>query len=194
VVHSSTECKFWLQIPPSVDEARPARCPACEGAAREPGRALAIVGHGRRDRQLRGPADADAEPSVLVVQARRYACLRCGAILTVVPREIQPRRHYSRPAIALALARLGLLGETAASIRRAISPWRITATAGWSTLGRWIAAVARGALFPAASLAAAATPAAQAARVAQLALGHAPPSVRGSPMLTQVFAGAVAMA
>jgi hypothetical protein len=166
----------------------------CEGAARELGRALSIVGHGLRDRQLRGPPSPDAEARIVVVPVRRYRCRRCDAVITVVPPEVEPRRHYSKPAIALAFARLGLLGEPAAAVRRAVSPWRTVTTAGWRTLDRWAAAVADGRLFHAVRVAANETTAAIAARVAQAALGHAPPSARGAPRLAQVFVGAVHMA
>lgn len=152
------------------------------------------MGHGLRDRQLRGPAGADTAPSIEVVSVRRYLCRRCDAVITVVPREVEPRRHYSRPAIALALARLGLFGETAAAIRRAISPWQVVATSGWPTLRRWVAAVASRALFATATALSGSTAAQVATRVAQVALAHAPPSLRGAPALTLVFAGAVAMA
>ena len=125
---------------------------------------------------------------------RRYQCRQCDAILTVGPRDVEPRRHYSRPAIALALARLGVLGESAAAIRCAVSPWRVTSTTGWPTLRRWLSAVARGALFPSVTPFRVAWPNALATRVAQLALGFAPPTLRSASVLVQVFAGALAMA
>lgn len=177
-----------------MEAARPATCPACDGAGREVGRALAIVGHGRRDRQQRGPSTADAAPEIVVVVVRRYRCRRCKAVITVVPREVEPRRHYSRPAIALALARHGLFGEAAATVRRAVSPWKVAATTGWRTLRRWQRAVRDGRLFPTVRIGAAATTRAIGERVAQAAMGHAPPTLRGAPTLTLVFAGAVAMA
>lgn len=194
VVHSALESKFWKQVLPAPEEVRPAQCPGCQAAAREPGRPLAIVGHGLRDRQQRGPATATAPPSIEVVPVRRYRCLRCGAVLTVVPRDVEPRRHYSRPAIALALARLGLWGERTEAIRRAVCAWPATFDAGWSTLRGWVAAVRRGSLFPAAAPLAAATSAEVAARVAQVVLSYAPTAARGAPTIEQVFAGAVAMA
>ena len=127
VLHSALESKFWKQDLPAPGAVRPRRCPVCEAPAQEPGQPLQIIGHGLRDRQQRGPAAATAPPSIEVVLVRRYLCLGCDAVLTVVPREVEPRRHYSRPAIALALARLGLWGETAAAIRRAVSPWPVIA-------------------------------------------------------------------
>lgn len=179
---------------PTPEEVRPARCPACGGAARELGCALSIVGHGLRDRQLRGPSAPDAAPTIEIVVVRRYVCRRCDAVITVVPREVEPRRHYSRPAIALALARLGLLGETPSAIRRAVSPWMILETDGWRTLSRWIAAVRRGVLFRSAAARDGASDAAVATRVAQIAMAHAPPTDRGAPALALVFRGAIAMA
>jgi len=167
----------------------------CGGAAREPGRALGVVGHGVRERQQRGPVAAEVAPTVVVVAVRRYLCRRCDAVMTVVPREVEPRRHYSRPALALALARLGLLGETEAAVRRAVSPWPIVATDGWRTLRRWAAAVRRRALFGAALMPPAiARNAVVAAHVTQWVLGHVPPTLRDAPIIAQVFAGAVAMA
>lgn len=137
---------------------------------------------------------ADAEPAMITVPVRRYLCRRCETTMTVVPREVEPRRHYSKPAIALAIARLGLLGETAAAIRRAVSPWPIAETAGWPTLRRWIRGVGRGALFASARPRPGASAAEIAMRVAQVALAHAPPTERGAPALALVFAGAIAMA
>jgi len=163
-------------------------------AAREPGRALGIVGHGRRDRQQRGPRGAAEAPVTAVLRVRRYRCRGCRAILTVVPYEVAPRRHYSRPAIALALARQGLLRERAAAVRRAISPWSVSETSGWPTLRRWQGAVAAGTLLPQVQPRAGATGLEIAARAAYVAMAYAPPSLRGAPVLAQVYAGATAMA
>lgn len=194
VVHSTLECKFWLLKTPSVDEVRPAWCPACKAAAREPGRSLGIIGHGLRERQLRGPIEVTAAPTVEILLVRRYLCRRCSAVITVVPREVEPRRHYSRPALAMALALLGLCAQSAASIRRAVSPWRVTATSGWAALRRWVDAVRRGALFPSAATPPEASSIQIAERVAQVALSHAPPTMRGAPQIALVFAGAAQMA
>jgi hypothetical protein len=194
VVHSTLECKFWMARMPSPEEVRPACCPVCMAASRESGRLLSVIGHGVRDRQLRGPAGPDAAPTVEVVLVRRYRCLRCRALITVVPREVEPRRHYTRPAIALALALWGLVGASAAAVREAISPWRVAMTTGWPTLRRWCRAVERRLLFAAGSPASTATSQEIAARVAQVALAHAPPTMRGEPERVQVFLGAVAMA
>lgn len=129
-----------------------------------------------------------------MLHVRRYRCRACKAVLLVVPLDVEPRRHYSRPAMALALALLGLLGQSATTVRRAVSPWRITTTAGWATLRRWVRAVRRGALFASVSPPSDASAAQVAERVAQVAMSHAPPTMRGAPSIALVFAGAVAMA
>ena len=59
-------------------------------------------------RQLRGPPAPGKPPVQTEFLARRYACQHCPAILTVVPRETVPRRHYAATAIALALGLYGL--------------------------------------------------------------------------------------
>lgn len=85
------------------------------------------------------------------VLTRRYRCRACRAVVTVVPREVLPRRQYTASAIGLALALFALLGLSAADVRTRISTWSIVgpAAAGrWITLRRWIDAVRRGELFP----------------------------------------------
>jgi len=152
-----------------------------------------LHGHGVRSRQLRGPLGAEGGPETVEVEVRRYRCCACGAVLTVVPRELQPRRHYSRPAIALALARYGLLGEPAHRVRGRLSPWQVVGrvAAGWRQLGRWIRAAARGQLLARRPLQGSARQVAS--RVATYVLAHAPPETRCGSSLVQVFAGAAAM-
>jgi hypothetical protein len=105
------------------------------------GAALRVVGHGLRDRQQRGPVAAGATPAIVIVLVRRYLCRRCHTVMTVVPRDVEPRRHYSWPTIALALARLALLGESAATVRRGGSLWSIAETSGLPALRRNLAPV-----------------------------------------------------
>jgi len=198
IVHAKLDVKFWLAQLPSVEEVRPGRCPACRAPSRLAGSSLGLHGHGLRSRQQRGPRAPDDEPVTVVVDVRRYECQHCGAVITVVPRDVEPRRHYSRPAIALALARFGLLGESPAAVRRAVSPWRVVGAAAagmWITLGRWIVAVRRGTLLRqtrASPLGATARQIAE--RAAQGAAAHAPPTLRHLPIVAQVFHGASHMA
>jgi hypothetical protein len=143
IVASRLDVKTWLARVPDVDTVRPARCPCCERAGHPPGRRPAIIGHGLRDRQQRGPLVAGGAPQLVTVRARRYACT-CGAILMVVPSETLPRRLYTVSAVAWALALFGVEQATPAQVRQRTSPLAIigaTAAAGWVTLRRWVRAV-----------------------------------------------------
>jgi hypothetical protein len=129
---------------------------------------------------------------------RRYRCVTCAAVIAVVPRDVESRRHYSRPAIALALALWSLTSLPAAEVRRRISPWPIVgatgAAEGWVTLRRWARAGRAGRLFGAVGRQLVGTLREVAGLLAGVALGHAPPILRHLPRLAQVFHGAVAMA
>ena len=161
----------------------------CSAPSRPVGAPLGLHGHGLRERQLCGPPDADSTPTWLVIKCRRYLCTSCGAVLTVVPRGVAPRRHYGHAAIAMALTLWAIAGEPVADIRRRICARRISAESPtrWPTLSRW-ARAARDALgAPPLSLKDAA------ARAAQLAIGRAPPELRRAPRWAQAFAGGSAM-
>lgn len=124
-----------------------------------------------------------------MIECRRYRCTGCGAILTVVPRGVAPRRHYGYAAIAMALALWAIACEPEAAIRRRVCARRISveSPARWPTLTRW-ARAARVALdLTSLSLQEAA------ARAAQLAIGRAPPELRRAPRWAQAFAGGSAM-
>jgi hypothetical protein len=125
----------------------------------------------------------------VVIDCRRYRCTGCGAILLVVPRGIAPRRHYSQAAIALALALWGLMGLPLEAVRERVCAWRTRSPAatGWSTLRRWAQAARAGVGATAGTLRAVA------ARAAQVAVGRAPPHVRGAPVWAQAFAGGASM-
>jgi hypothetical protein len=151
VVQSAVDLKTWQQRQPTVDEVRPSHCPACGAASCPVGGPLGLHGHGRRERQVRGP-QAPGERAVLQdIRVQRYRCVRCTAVIVVVPREMCARRLYSLAAIGLALALWGLVQTTAAEVRQRISPAQIVGAAavtGWVTLRRWARAVAQQRLFP----------------------------------------------
>lgn len=179
VLRSRLDVNAWIASHPSVEQVRPACCPACRAPSRPPGAPLGLIGHGTRDRQVRGPDAPDAPPRELVVRVRRYHCVGCGATVTVVPRDVLPRRHYRAQALALAFALLGLLAFTQSQVRAAVSTWRLrgAAAVGWPTLRRWIAAALDGRLGP--DLRGAppgSSRRAHAARLAQTLAGYAPPS------------------
>ena len=74
-------------------------------------------GHGQRDRQILGPPEVNAPSTMTIVACQRYLCTSCGAVIMVVPRGIEPRRHYGRAAICLALALWALAGQPTTVVR-----------------------------------------------------------------------------
>lgn len=123
-----------------------------------------------------------------MVAARRYQCQHCRAVMTVVPRDVMPGLQYARTAIALAIALYGLVGESAASVRRQVSPWTPGPDAsGWPSLRRWIARAAS--LWPSLrALPAGLSMRSRAQGAASILSGHGPP---GTTHLEAVFHGAV---
>jgi hypothetical protein len=189
IVHHALDVKGWLASPPSVEAARPGACIDCGAASRPTGGGLGLHGHGHRDRQLCGPPDPGSAPRWIVIECRRYLCVRCGAVLTVVPRGVAPRRHYGHAAIAMALTLWAIVREPVAAVRRRVCAWAITveAVTRWRTLERWAHAARRSLGDTSLSLIAAA------ARTGQIAIGRAPPSLRSAPRAVQAFAGGSAM-
>jgi len=128
-----------MSAPPSVSAVRPARCPCCGAPGAAAGRPKALVGHGLRSRILLGPASPDDRPEVAALEARRYRCRRCGAIVVSLPRGVLRRLRYTAVAIALALA-MWADGASSAAVRTRISPFTIVgddAVRGWRSLRRW---------------------------------------------------------
>jgi hypothetical protein len=187
IVHRALDVKIWLQRPPTVEEARPARCPRCDSAGRPTGGPLGLHGHGLRDRQVCGPLDVTAAPTTTVIACRRYLCVGCGTVLTVVPRGIEPRRHYGRAAICLALALWALGGQPTTVVRERVCAGGSRATTSWRTVRRWASATASGAWSWCAA-AAGLAPRSAAARAAQIAAGHAPVATVG-PVCALAHAG-----
>ena len=189
IVHHALDVKGWLASPPLVESARPGACPACAAASRPVGGPLGLHGHGFRDRQLRGPLDPDGAPTWIVIACRRYRCVTCGAVVTVVPRGIAPRRHYGHAAIAMAFALWAIAGRPVAEVRRRVCAWPLShdEPGRWPTLERWARAAQTAFADATLSLAGAA------ARVAQAAIGRAPPALRHVPRWAQAFAGGSAM-
>src|SRR5215211_5741409 len=125
IVRSEVDVKRWAVEPPSIDAVRPRTCPRCGQPGDQPGRRLGLHGHGLRDRQMRGPLQPGGRPALVVLQIRRYLCQGCRTVVTVLPREAAPYRHYSAPAIAWALALFGVAGLAPAEVRARTSPWPV---------------------------------------------------------------------
>jgi len=109
--------------------------------------------------------------------------------MLVVPRGVAPRRHYSLAAIAMAMTLWGIVAMPPARVRKRIcvSPSMAWGTE-WSTLRRWADAARALVDLPATVF----TLREVAARVAQIAIGRAPPSLRTAPRVAQACAGATA--
>ena len=125
---------------PSANVARPARCTACGAASAPPGQGLWLHGHGLRERMRLGPEELGGRSVIASITVRRYRCLRCAAVLVVVPRGVLPRLRYGAVAVALALARWSVDGVPASRVRAELSPFRVVghdARRGWRSLRRW---------------------------------------------------------
>lgn len=194
VVQSSLDIKRWQQRLPTVAEVRPGRCPCCEAASYPVGGRVQLHGHGTRERQVAGAALPDGPPTTVTISCRRYRCIRCGAVIIVVPREVRGRRVYSIAAIALALALWGLAQAAASAVRTRVSPAKLvgeTATGSWTTLRRWARQVAQGRLFGATPKPASPMPLRRIAALAASALAaSADPATRDQPLEWRAFFGA----
>jgi hypothetical protein len=131
---------------------------------------------------------------LVIVTARRYRCVPCGAVVIVVPRGVTGRRVYSASAIGFALALWGLALATAAEVRRRVCPITIlghAAVAGWVTLRRWARDVAQQRLFPSApDPGPSASQRCNAARAAAALAASADPTTRALPIQHRAFFGA----
>ena len=137
VVRTDIAVKTWISDRPPIERLRPGVCPACNAPSRPLGATLGLHGHGTRPRQLRGPPTHDARPAIVVVDVQRFRCRHCHVVITVVPDDVVPRRHYRASAIALALLLFGVLTRPIREVRARVCPWRIVEHAAarrWLTL------------------------------------------------------------
>lgn len=142
IVYSAIDVKNWAEKTPTVDQARPGCCSRCGAAGRPAGGPLVIVGHGLRERHVRGPATATGAPVIRTLVVRRYRCRRCSGLTTVLPRGLCARRHYSASAIGLSLCLFGVRRLTIGETRRRVCPWRAGfETDRWTTLTGWLTAI-----------------------------------------------------
>lgn len=140
IVRSVVDVNTWLRSPPSVDVARPKQCRGCGAAARPIGESLVLHGHGVRERQVREPAAFGDASVVVAIEARRYKCQLCNAVMTVVPRSVLPGLLYTAQAIGWALALYGMDGARMSEVRRVVAAGRHVGhdATGWPSLRRWI--------------------------------------------------------
>jgi len=146
IVHCPIDVKFWLSSTPTVEQARPACCPHCGRAGHPVGGLVGLVGHGVRQRQLRGPLEPGPRSAVVILVVRRYRCRWCRHTVTVVPRGVVALRHYGGYAIAAAFWMYGMGNQSIEQTRDVIGAGD-RCEAGWPSLGRWADAVASGQMF-----------------------------------------------
>lgn len=151
-------------------------------------------GHGLRERLQRGPIEVGAAAKKLVLRLRTYVCLCCRALITVGPAVVLRGRRFSSVAIGLALALWGADRQSAAQVRRQVSPSAVvgfTAAAGWATLRRWARDVRGGRLFPGIRACPKDWSLRQVAERAAMTLASVGPlSASSEPLLARVIAGA----
>jgi hypothetical protein len=132
-----------------------------------------------------------------VIQARRYDCQHCPAVITVVPCETAPRKHYAATAIAFALGLYGIGAASHVEVRTQVSSSRVvgvSATRRWVTLSRWIDAVSARDLFAPLPAMPPDRPRREIARRAAMAIGaHAPPSLQTGSLAERAFFGVAHM-
>jgi len=149
-VYFPLDVNFWAERLPETATARPSCCPSCNHPGQTADGRVVLHGHGVRVRKLRGPRRADGEPDEFEVPVRRYACQACGAIITVGPRGLLPRRRYTAQAIALALWLWAVWLKPDPEVRRATSPIAdhgVSRPERWPTLRRWGRAAGLGGLW-----------------------------------------------
>jgi hypothetical protein len=193
VVHSDIVVKFWMREVPSVERVRPSCCARCGVGSRPVGGCLQVVGHGLRDRQIRGCIDADHGAACITIRVRRYRCRACGAVMTVVPLGVAARRHFGAGTLGLAVALFGH-GCQARQIRERLGGLGAPEVHGWVSLRRWTAALVRGALLARLGPLPLMGPRARSARAATIMATYAPLNLSSTGFGRQVFEGAVQLA
>lgn len=184
------DVKDWMQGTPPAEVARPRRCPACGEAGHPVGGSPGLIGHGVRERQVRGVLAAGEAPHAASLELRRYLCRGCGAVVTVGPRGLWRRRLYGAASIALALALWAAGRQAAWRVREQVSPWPGAGAAarGWVQLKRWAKAAAAGRLWATLHCETEPSLRSRVGRMIALVAGYGPSD---DPLETRVMAGAV---
>ncbi len=190
MIGTSVSIKSWASKTPSAAEVRPSCCAGCGVASAPVGALIRVHGNGLVRRQVRGVLEPDGIPGVIEIEARKYECQRCGAVMTVVPAGLLATRQYSAPSIALALYLWLVAGLSDVAVRERIGAWRVRGRSGgrgWAQLYRWVRAAPRLFALPR-PVRLAGTARAIASRVIAMLGGLGPPS--RSSMPSRLFAGA----
>jgi fermentation-respiration switch protein FrsA (DUF1100 family) len=131
--------------------------------------------------------------SATIVATGRYQCQRCDAVLVVVQRGVLPRKRYSGPAIAFALALWSLASRSEPDVFDRVSVFPRSAYVdahGWRSLRRWTHDAMAGLLWSRLRGGAPESTCRQhAERIAAALMGFAPDPLVGSPS-ARAFVGA----
>lgn len=106
-----------------------------------------MIGHGVRERQIRGPAAPGERPRLSVILVRRFLCLVCDAVMTVVPKGVVAGRLFSGPTMLLGLFLWSQGGKTQHAVRESLNPWLGLRSRSWRALNRWTRAAWSGQLW-----------------------------------------------
>ena len=183
------DVKILAKLEPEIEATRPSCCAQCGVEVGMPG-ALNIHGHGLRERLVLGPTEPQASPEAISVHLRRFRCIACGHVMTVLPAILARYFLYSTAAIALALWLWATVQTTQSSTRALVSPWPVRGASEadrWRSLPRWVGRAQD--LFGLPEDLHGETARAVAARVAGLLAGRAPPDLSER---TRAFVGAQA--
>lgn len=124
---------------------------------------------------------------------RRYQCQLCDAILVVVPRGMLPRKRYSGPAVALALALWALTRCREPEVFDRVSVFERSAYVeahGWRSLRRWTCDAVAGLMWPRVRGARAGSTYREHAERIAAALTSFAPDPHGGPLCARAFEGA----
>ncbi len=189
-MHADIDVKEWAERVPAIGRVRPRRCPCCEAPAQPVGERLGIVGHGLRDRQVRGPLEPSGSGGFVVVRVRRFRCRTCGAVISVVPRGVAPGRHFGAGTIGLAIALLST-GVCSVAVRERAGGYGAAEATEWRTVRNWVEAGLAGHLVRSIRRLVGLARGRETRRLASLLAGHAPPGATSSRLETLAFLGAV---
>ena len=142
LLNAIIDVKFFAELDVGVEGARPAVCAQCGVGAGCVG-SLRIHGHGKRSRDALGPWSAapGSKAEITGLTLRRYRCIVCGHVMTILPPFLARYFRYTTAAIALAFWLWTSGGLSASEARRQVSPWSLRGLCEahrWRSLGRWL--------------------------------------------------------
>lgn len=142
LLNAIVDVKSFAELDVGVEGSRPTACVRCGIGAGCAG-SLRIYGHGKRPRNALGPSSAapGSKAEITGLTLRRYRCIVCGHVMTILPPFLARYFRYTTAAIALALWLWTAGGLSASEVRRQVSPWSVRGLCEahrWRSLSRWL--------------------------------------------------------